>query len=356
MSIRTKFTTFSIVAALGCGMVGATVPAAFAAPGSVPAAAAAAHVYEDGASLQFPGTWTVGQPLHFTGTGFKATDGSPSILAIKINGGPVSGARYLEVKADADGNISGSIPWQENLKAGESVEINVLTGSLNKKDRQRGGVAATVTVVDNSAAPSDPSVPKDTPSETPSPSEKPSSVPSESPSAPAPSASSPVAAPSESPSESPAESPSATPSETAPSQQPSATSSETSSASAEASVNAGADTEASPTPRFQNCKEVQDAGLAPIHKGHPDFQEKFDADHDGVGCEKDADYENSASRVDSNGGVAASDSNNNSGGSISGRLASTGAAGVATIAGLGLAAVGAGVAAIVVMRRRKQSS
>ena len=354
MSIRTKFTTFSIVAALGCGMVGATVPAAFAAPGSVPAAAAAAHVYEDGASLQFPGTWTVGQPLHFTGTGFKATDGSPSILAIKINGGPVSGARYLEVKADADGNISGSIPWQENLKAGESVEINVLTGSLNKKDLQRGGVAATVTVVDDSSAPSDSSVPKDTPSEIPSPSEKPSSVPSESPSAPAPSTSSPVATPSESPSESPAESPSATPSETAPSQQPSATSSETSSASAEASVNAGADTEASPTPRFQNCKEVWDAGLAPIHKGHPDFQEKFDADHDGKGCEKDADYENSASRVDSNGGVAASDSNN--GGGISGRLASTGAAGVVTIAGLGLAAVGAGVAAIVVMRRRKQSS
>lgn len=352
MSIRTKFTTFSIVAALGCGMVGATVPAAFAAPGSVPAAAA--HVYEDGASLQFPGTWTVGQPLHFTGTGFKATDGSPSILAIKINGGPVNGARYLEVKADADGNISGSIPWQENLKAGESVEINVLTGSLNKKDLQRGGVAATVTVVDNSAAPSDSSVPKDTPSETPSPSEKPSSVPSESSSAPAPSASSPVAAPSESPSESPAESPSATPSETTPSQQPSATSSETSSASTE--VSEGATAEASPTPRFQNCKEVWDAGLAPIHKGHPDFQEKFDADHDGVGCEDKPDYENSASRVDSNGGVAASDSNNNSGGSISGRLASTGAAGVATIAGLGLAAVGAGVAAIVVMRRRKQSS
>lgn len=352
MSIRTKFTTFSIVAALGCGMVGATVPAAFAAPGSVPAAAA--HVYEDGASLQFPDTWTVGQPLHFTGTGFKATDGSPSILAIKINGGPVSGARYLEVKADADGNISGSIPWQENLKAGESVEINVLTGSLNKKDLQRGGVAATVTVVDNSAAPSDSSVPKDTPSETPSPSEKPSSVPSESSSAPAPSASSPVAAPSESPSESPAESPSATPSETTPSQQPSATSSETSSASTE--VSEGATAEASPTPRFQNCKEVWDAGLAPIHKGHPDFQEKFDADHDGVGCEDKPDYENSASRVDSNGGVAASDSNNNSGGSISGRLASTGAAGVATIAGLGLAAVGAGVAAIVVMRRRKQNS
>lgn len=350
MSIRTKFTTFSIVAALGCGMVGATVPAAFAAPGSVPAAAA--HVYEDGASLQFPDTWTVGQPLHFTGTGFKATDGSPSILAVKINGGPVSGARYLEVKADADGNISGSIPWQENLKAGESVEINVLTGSLNKKDRQRGGVAATVTVVDNSAAPSDSSVPKDTPSETPSPSEKPSSAPSESPSAPAPSASSPVAAPSESPSESPAESPSATPSETAPSQQPSATSSETSSASTE--VSEGATAEASPTPRFQNCKEVWDAGLAPIHKGHPDFQEKFDADHDGVGCEDKPDYENSASRVDSNGGVAASDSNN--GGGISGRLASTGAAGVATIAGLGLAAVGAGVAAIVVMRRRKQNS
>ena len=350
MSIRTKFTTFSIVAALGCGMVGATVPAAFAAPGSVPAAAA--HVYEDGASLQFPGTWTVGQPLHFTGTGFKATDGSPSILAIKINGGPVNGARYLEVKADADGNISGSIPWQENLKAGESVEINVLTGSLNKKDRQRGGVAATVTVVDDSSTPSDSSVPKDTPSETPSPSEKPSSVPSESPSAPAPSTSSPVATPSESPSESPAESPSATPSETAPSQQPSATSSETSSASTE--VSEGATAEASPTPRFRNCKDVQDAGLAPIHKGHPDFQEKFDADHDGKGCEEEADYENSASRVDSNGGVAASDSNN--GGGISGRLASTGAAGVATIAGLGLAAVGAGVAAIVVMRRRKQNS
>ena len=51
MSIRTKFTTFSIVAALGCGMVGATVPAAFAAPGSVPAAAA--PVYEDGGACSF---------------------------------------------------------------------------------------------------------------------------------------------------------------------------------------------------------------------------------------------------------------------------------------------------------------
>ena len=37
--------------------------------------------------------------------------------------------------------------------------------------------------------------------------------------------------------------------------------------------------------RFANCAEVAAAGLAPMHKSHPDFRKKFDNDGNGLGCE-----------------------------------------------------------------------
>jgi hypothetical protein len=38
-------------------------------------------------------------------------------------------------------------------------------------------------------------------------------------------------------------------------------------------------------PYYQNCDAVRAAGAAPIHPGDPGFQQKFDRDGDGVGCE-----------------------------------------------------------------------
>lgn len=36
---------------------------------------------------------------------------------------------------------------------------------------------------------------------------------------------------------------------------------------------------------FKTCKDVKAAGAAPIHKGDPGWNQKFDRDGDGVGCE-----------------------------------------------------------------------
>jgi hypothetical protein len=36
---------------------------------------------------------------------------------------------------------------------------------------------------------------------------------------------------------------------------------------------------------YQNCDDVRAHGAAPIHPGDPGFQQKFDRDGDGVGCE-----------------------------------------------------------------------
>ena len=38
---------------------------------------------------------------------------------------------------------------------------------------------------------------------------------------------------------------------------------------------------------WNNCTDVWNAGAAPIHPGDAGFQQKFDADKDGVGCEVD---------------------------------------------------------------------
>lgn len=36
---------------------------------------------------------------------------------------------------------------------------------------------------------------------------------------------------------------------------------------------------------YENCTAVKAAGAAPIHPGDPGWQDKFDRDHDGIGCE-----------------------------------------------------------------------
>ena len=38
-------------------------------------------------------------------------------------------------------------------------------------------------------------------------------------------------------------------------------------------------------PYYKNCDAVRAAGAAPIHAGDPGWQQKFDADKDGTGCE-----------------------------------------------------------------------
>lgn len=148
MTIRKKIATSGAIIALGCGLLGgvATMPAAYAEEPSA-AAAPISHTYPDGATIEFPATWVEGQPIEFTGTNLFATDGSPSVLAVRLNGGTVGSSDYLQFTADADGKVTGSIPWQDRFTVGGTADINVLSGSLNPKDNRRGGIAATVTIV-----------------------------------------------------------------------------------------------------------------------------------------------------------------------------------------------------------------
>ena len=90
------------------------------------------------------------------------------------------------------------------------------------------------------------------------------------------------------------------------SSEPDGPSDKVSASASESSPSASASASASGNKRFHNCKEVKDAGLAPIHKDHPDFQEGFDADHDGVGCDKPADFGNEPVTITT--GAAAGDS------------------------------------------------
>ncbi|BBH66459.1 hypothetical protein ACTI_31440 [Actinoplanes sp. OR16] len=61
---------------------------------------------------------------------------------------------------------------------------------------------------------------------------------------------------------------------------------------------------ATPKPAsYANCAEVEDAGKAPIMAGQPGFQEKFDRDGDGVGCEDDAEEEPATEEEESSGGT-----------------------------------------------------
>lgn len=134
------------------------------------------------------------------------------------------------------------------------------------------------------------------------------------------------------------------------------------------SVQAPATEQPSPeSTRFANCSEVAAAGLAPIPSSHPDFRKQFDADDNGLGCEV------VDSGSSSNGGSSSQDRLGSSGSgaqdrlgsssssaSLSSRaqrssLANTGASNVFTVAGLGMVAVGLGVAGVTSVLRRKNS-
>ena len=387
MNIRNNIARIGATALIGCGLVATSVPATFAVEG-VPQVV---HTYADSAQFIAPDVWVEGQGLNIGGEGFKTADGtSGSVLALKLNKGAVkiNGQDYLEIHADEAGNFSVTIPWQEELHGSVSVDIYLLSGSLKDGDVPRGGKAATVTI-----KVAEQPAPEPTQAPTPEPTQDPTPAPSED-STPAPTQDPTTEAPKPAEDQKPAE------------EQKSDQASDSSAkeektykyqncAAVEAAglapiskdhpefrekfdadgdgvgceqpadyensnsvddqnnggQNSGGQTSvtrlsssqnsdnATESHRFQNCADVEAAGLAPIRKDHPDFREKFDADHDGIGCEWPVDYENAT----------------NASSKSSSSLAKTGASGAMTAAGLGLIALGAGGATIVVTRMRKKA-
>ena len=391
MNIRNNIARIGATALIGCGLVATSVPATFAVEG----APQVVHTYADSAQFIAPDVWVEGQGLNIGGEGFKTADGtSGSVLALKLNKGAVKidGQDYLEIHADAAGNFSVTIPWQEELHGSVSVDIYLLSGSLKDGDVPRGGKAATVTI-------------KVAEQPAPAPSEEPTPAPSEDP----------TPEPTQDPTPEPSKEATAEPTTEAPKP------AEDQKPAEEQKSDQASDSSAKEekTYKYQNCAAVEAAGLAPISKDHPDFREKFDADGDGVGCEQPADYENSNSVDNQNNGGQNSGGqasiNNLSAGQNSGSateshrfqncadveaaglapiskdhpdfrekfdadgdgvgceqpadyenatnasskssssLAKTGASGAMTAAGLGLIALGAGGATIVATRMRKKA-
>ena len=403
MDIRHTITRFGATALIGCGLAVTAIPATFAQNGEE----SVTHVYSDKATSHISEVWYKGETLKVTGEGFLTQDGtSGSIIAIKLNKGSVKidGKDYLEVQADEKGNFSVSIPWQDDLDERISVDVYLLSGSLKDNDTARGGKAATVKIEARSVQEATPSATASasasasasttasvvaTPSASVTPSasatasataadevvasvdakiknradEKASATASVSPSATASASASVVATPSAS-----------------------ATASASASASAAADQNAVVANEAkdqlgdstsateqvtasAESTRFANCAEVAAAGLAPMHKSHPDFRQKFDNDKNDWGCEvinsevTDGSSSNSSSGsssrnsggLDNLGGSSSSSSSYTSSRAQRSSLANTGASNAFTIAGMGLVALGLGVAGVSAVRKRKNS-
>lgn len=399
MDIRHTITRFGATALIGCGLAVTAIPATFAQNGEE----SVTHVYSDKAASHISEVWYKGETLKITGEGFLTQDGtSGSVIAIKLNKGSVKidGKDYLEVQADEKGNFSVSIPWQSDLDERISVDVYLLSGSLKDNDTARGGKAATVKIQARSVQEATPSASAsasasatasvvDTPSASVTPSasatasataadevvasvdakikdraeEKASATASVSPSATASASASVVATPSAS-----------------------ATASASASASAAADQNAVVANEAkdqlgdstsateqvtasAESTRFANCAEVAAAGLAPMHKSHPDFRQKFDNDKNDWGCEvinsevtdgsSSNDSSGSSSRnsgsLDNLGGDSSSSSSYTSSRAQRSSLANTGASNAFTIAGMGLVALGLGVAGVTAVRKRKNS-
>lgn len=403
MDIRHTITRFGATALIGCGLAVTAIPATFAQNGEE----SVTYVYADKATSHISEVWYKGETLKITGEGFLTQDGtSGSTIAIKLNKGTVKidGKDYLEVQADEKGNFSVSIPWQSDLDDRISVDVYLLSGSLKDNDTARGGKAATVKIAARSVQEATPSATAsasasatasatasvvDTPSASVTPSasatasataadevvasvdakikdraeEKASATASVSPSATASASASVVATPSAS-----------------------ATASASASASAAADQNAVVANEAkdqlgdstsateqvtasAESTRFANCAEVAAAGLAPMHESHPDFRKKFDNDGNGLGCEvinsevTDGSSSNSSSGsssrnsggLDNLGGSSSSSSSYTSSRAQRSSLANTGASNAFTIAGMGLVALGLGVAGVSAVRNRKNS-
>lgn len=409
MDIRHTITRFGATALIGCGLVVTAIPATFAQNGEE----SVTHVYSDKATSHISEVWYKGETLKITGEGFLTQDGtSGSVIAIKLNKGSVKidGKDYLEVQADEKGNFSVSIPWQSDLDDRISVDVYLLSGSLKDNDTSRGGKAATVKIEARSVQEATPSASASA-SATASATASVVAIPSASATSSALVAPSASATPSASASATAADevvasvdakiknradekatasvSPSATASASASvvaTPSASVTASASASASATADQNAAIANEAkdqlgdstsateqvtasAESTRFANCAEVAAAGLAPIHKSHPDFRKKFDNDGNGLGCEvinsevTDGSSSNISSGssshnsggLDNLGSGSSSSSNSTSSRAQRSSLANTGASNAFTIAGLGLVALGLGVAGVTAVRNRKNS-
>ncbi|OFO95372.1 calcium-binding protein [Rothia sp. HMSC066H02] len=399
MDIRHTITRFGATALIGCGLAVTAIPATFAQNGEE----SVTHVYSDKAASHISEVWYKGETLKITGEGFLTQDGtSGSVIAIKLNKGSVKidGKDYLEVQADEKGNFSVSIPWQSDLDERISVDVYLLSGSLKDNDTSRGGKAATVKIEARSvqeATPSATATASATASASASVTASPSAsaTPSATPSASATAADEVVASVDAKIKDRADEkatasvSPSATASASA---SVVATPSASATASASASVSAAADqnaavaneakdqlgdsssateqvTASAESTRFANCAEVAAAGLAPIHKSHPDFRQKFDNDKNDWGCEvinsevTDGSSSNSSSGsssrnsggLDNLGGDSSSSSSYTSSRAQRSSLANTGASNAFTVAGMGLVALGLGVAGVTAVRNRKNS-
>ena len=413
MDIRNTITRFGATALIGCGLVVTAIPATFAQNGEE----TVTHEYQDRAASHISEVWYKGETLKISGEGFLTQDrASGSTIAIKLNKGAVKidGKDYLEVTANDKGEFTVSIPWQNDLEDRVSVDVYLLSGSLKDNDTSRGGKAATVKIEARSVAPESPSAsasaePSVSASASASasataelkkdPAEEPKADASASPSASATAADETVASvdaqvknrADEKASASASVSPSATASA-------SASTLVSSSASAEAKkenekkvgdqkngsqqapvaqdqLGGSSNVQASATEqpsaestRFANCTEVAAAGLAPIPSSHPDFRQKFDNDKNGLGCEvinsevtdggsSNSSSDSSARNSDNmdNLGSGSSSSNSTSSRAQRSSLANTGASNVFTMSGLGLVALGLGVAGVTAVLRRKNS-
>ncbi len=403
MDIRHTITRFGATALIGCGLVVTAIPATFAQNGEE----SVTHVYSDKAASHISEVWYKGETLRITGEGFLTQDGtSGSTIAIKLNKGTVKidGKDYLEVQADEKGNFSVSIPWQNDLDERISVDVYLLSGSLKDNDTSRGGKAATVKIEARSVQEATPSATASASASatasatasvvaTPSASMAPSASATPSASASATAADEVVASvdakiknrADEKASATASVSPSATASASASVvATPSASASATESASADQSASVANEaknqlgdsasateqvTASAESTRFANCAEVAAAGLAPMHKSHPDFRQKFDNDKNDWGCEvinsevTDGSSSNSSSGsssrnsggLDNLGGDSSSSSSYTSSRAQRSSLANTGASNAFTIAGMGLVALGLGVAGVSAVRNRKNS-
>ena len=345
MDIRHTITRFGATALIGCGLAVTAIPATFAQNGEE----SVTHVYSDKAASHISEVWYKGETLKITGEGFLTQDGaSGSVIAIKLNKGSVKidGKDYLEVQADEKGNFSVSIPWQNDLEDRISVDVYLLSGSLKDNDTSRGGKAATVKIEARSVQEATPSA-----------------TASASASATASASASVVATPSASATASASASASAAADQHA-SVANDAKDQLGDSTSATEQVSASAE-----STRFANCAEVAAAGLAPMPSSHPDFRKKFDNDGNGLGCEvinsevTDGSSSNSSSGsssrnsggLDNLGGDSSSSSSYTSSRAQRSSLANTGASNAFTIAGMGLVALGLGVAGVTAVRNRKNS-
>lgn len=416
MDIRNTITRFGATALIGCGLVVTAIPATFAQNDGETVTheyqdRAASHISEvwyKGETLEISGEGFLTQDR-----------ASGSTIAIKLNKGAIKidGKDYLEVTANDKGEFTVSIPWQSDLEDRVSVDVYLLSGSLKDNDTSRGGKAATVKIEARSVAPESPSAsasvsasaePSASASATAEPKKESKDDASASPSASAPAADETVASvdaevknrADEKASASASVSPSATASASASTVvSPSASAEVKNEKKADqkvstakndqkaeqkngaqqapaaqdqlgnsSSVQAPATEQPSPeSTRFANCSEVAAAGLAPIPSSHPDFRKQFDADDNGLGCEvvdSGSSSNGSSSSQDNLGssGSGAQDrlGSSSSSASLSSRaqrssLANTGASNVFTVAGLGMVAVGLGIAGVTSVLRRKNS-